>query len=147
MATVTPHTLRIHATRDLLAVATSIVLVATTGSLFLSLHWSLQPCVLCWYQRLLIYPLIPILGFAIYDDRPGVCRHLLLFGGSGLAISTYHSWLQLGDATQVCSVGSGCAAVQYRVAPLGLTTPNLALIAFSALFVIGGVLWHHSTAT
>ncbi|KAA9396779.1 disulfide bond formation protein B [Haloarcula sp. CBA1130] len=111
----------------LLAAATVVAAVATAGSLYLSLGLGLTPCRICWYQRILMYPLVVVLGVAAVEDRPGVVRTALPLSVPGAAIAAYHSWLQVSQTT--CGLGAiSCAQVQYRV--LGLTVPNLSLVAF-----------------
>lgn len=113
-------------TGPLLAVGTLVAAVATTGSLYLSVGLGLVPCELCWYQRILMYPLVVVLGVALVERRPGVYRTVLPLSTLGTALAAYHSWLQLSAGAR-CSFG-GCAAVQLRV--VGLTVPNLSLVAF-----------------
>lgn len=126
--------------RKLLGIATVIALVATGGSLYLSEVMGLHPCPLCWYQRVLMYPLAVVFGVAAYEGRGEVYRTVLPLTLSGVAVAGYHSWLQAtSDGT--CSFGGGCAAVQYRLEPLGLTVPNLALVAFLLLTAVGVVCW------
>ncbi|MFC7134079.1 MULTISPECIES: disulfide bond formation protein B [Salinibaculum] len=129
--------------RWLLAGAAVVALVATAGSLFLSEVWGLYPCDLCWYQRILMYPLVVVLGVAAYETRPRVYRTVLPLSGVGLAVSTYHSWLQ-ATSDGSCGFGGGCAAIQYRLEPLGLTVPNLALVAFALVTAAGVVLWRRA---
>ncbi|MFU1780176.1 disulfide bond formation protein B [Haloarcula japonica] len=113
--------------RLLLAVATAVAAVATAGSLSLSLGLGLTPCRLCWYQRILMYPLVVVLGVAAAERRPGVIRTALPLAVPGAAIAGYHSWLQVSQTT--CGIGAvSCAQIQYRI--FGLTVPNLSLIAF-----------------
>ncbi|GCF14373.1 putative disulfide formation protein [Haloarcula mannanilytica] len=113
--------------RLFLAAATVVAAVATAGSLYLSLGLGLTPCRLCWYQRILMYPLVVVLGIAAVENRPGVVRTALPLAVPGTAIAAYHSWLQVSQTT--CGIGAiSCAQVQYRV--LGLTVPNLSLMAF-----------------
>ena len=40
------------------AVAWLQAVIATTGSLYFSEVMHLSPCTLCWYQRLMMYPLV-----------------------------------------------------------------------------------------
>ena len=110
----------------LLAVGTLVALVATAGSLYLSLGLGLVPCELCWYQRILMYPLVVVFGVALVERRLGVYRTVLPLSTLGTVLAAYHSWLQLSAGGR-CSFG-GCAAVQLRV--VGLTIPNLSLVAF-----------------
>ncbi|HET7323828.1 MAG TPA: disulfide bond formation protein B [Halococcus sp.] len=121
-------------TRLPLASGTLVAIVATAGSLYLSEILGLIPCELCWYQRILMYPLTVVLGVAALENRTGVYRTVLPLSILGAAIAAYHSWLQVSGASGTCSVGVGCAAVQYRF--LGLTVPNLSLIAFVLISLV-----------
>ena len=111
-----------------LAAGTLVAVVATTWSLYLSLGLGLVPCELCWYQRILMYPLTVILGVAALENRTRVYRTALPLSVLGAGIAAYHSWLQVSGGSGTCSIGGGCSAVQYRF--LGLSVPNLSLIAF-----------------
>lgn len=111
-----------------LAAGTLVAVVATAWSLYLSLGLGLVPCELCWYQRILMYPLTVILGVAALENRARVCRTALPLSVLGIGIAAYHSWLQISGGSGTCSIGGGCSAVQYQF--LGLSVPNLSLIAF-----------------
>ncbi|MFC6732021.1 MULTISPECIES: disulfide bond formation protein B [unclassified Haladaptatus] len=119
--------------KHLLAAATAVATVATVGSLYLSLGLGLVPCELCWYQRILMYPLVVILGVATLESRVEVFKMVLPLSVLGLGIAAYHSYIQLVPTAAVTSCsfdagGSSCSAVLFKVA--GLTVPNLSLIAF-----------------
>lgn len=123
-----------------LAAATIVAIVATAGSLYLSLGLGLIPCELCWYQRILMYPLVVVLGIATLENRMEVFRTALPLSVLGGGIAAYHSWLQISGSSGTCSLGGGCAAVQYRF--LGLTVPNLSLTAFVLISVaMLGIIW------
>ncbi|WP_136687681.1 disulfide bond formation protein B [Halorhabdus amylolytica] len=119
--------------RTWLAVATLIAVVATAGSLYLSLGLGLVPCRLCWYQRILMYPLVIVLGIASFENRRGVFRTALPLSTLGGGIAAYHSMLQVSAATGgACTLGGGgCGTIQLRV--LGLSIPNLSLLAFALI--------------
>ncbi|QGN07165.1 disulfide bond formation protein B [Halorhabdus sp. CBA1104] len=121
--------------RPLLLFATLVALVATTGSLYLSLGLGLVPCRLCWYQRILMYPLVVVLGMAVVDGRRAVYRTVLPLSVAGGAIAAYHSLLQLSAATgSQCTLGGGgCGTVLYEI--YGFSIPNLSLIAFVLITV------------
>lgn len=122
-------------TRLFLGAATLIALVATASSLYLSLGIGLTPCHLCWYQRILMYPLVIILGVAAYERRETVWRVALPLSIIGFSIASYHSYLQF--STGACSFG-GCSAVLYTVA--GFSIPNLSAIAFASIILALGAL-------
>jgi len=121
--------------RTLLAVGTLVALAATAGSLFLSIGLGLLPCRLCWYQRILMYPLVVVLGVAALEERPAVARTALPLSVLGLGVATYHSFLQVAAGPSQCFAG-GCGTVQFRL--VGLTVPNLSLVAF--LLITGALL-------
>lgn len=110
-----------------LAAGVLVAVSATSGSLWFQYGLGLVPCDLCWYQRVLMYPLVAVLGVGFLEERPAVSRTVLALSLPGVAVAGYHSWLQATAST--CQVGAGCGAVLWR-GPLGLTIPNLALLAF-----------------
>lgn len=109
-----------------------MALVATAGSLFFSEVMDLPPCVLCWYQRIAMYPLVLIigLGIATRDTRWKIYALPLAF--AGLAISIYHNLLYYGlipESITPCREGISCTTVQIEW--LGfITIPLMALTAF-----------------
>ncbi|MDZ5812851.1 disulfide bond formation protein B [Halorubrum sp. AD140] len=122
-----------------LSAATLVATVATAGSLWFSLGLGLTPCDLCWYQRILMYPLVAVLGVATLERRPAVSRTALPLVGLGVGLSAYHSYLQA--TTTACALGGPCAAVQWQSPGLGLTIPNLSLVAFGLLAALLVGMW------
>jgi len=119
-------------TRSLLALGTLVAAVGTAGSLYFSLGLGLVPCELCWYQRILLYPLAVVLGVATLDDRPRVARTVLPLSGLGVVVAAYHVLLQLRPTLEAtCSVGGGCSSILYPMAGGLLTIPRLSLAAFA----------------
>lgn len=122
--------------RRLLTAATIVAIVATLGSLYFSEIANLVPCELCWYQRILMYPLVPILGVAAYEDRPRVWLTALPLSVLGIGVAGYHSFLQESSGSGLtCTVG-GCGSVQWEYAIF--TIPRLSLIAF--ILITGALL-------
>lgn len=122
-----------------------IALVATVGSLFFSEVMNLPPCVLCWYQRIAMYPLVLIIGAGILmrdDHRMKIYALPLAF--SGLAISIYHNLLYYGilpESIAPCTEGVSCTSRQIEW--LGfITIPLMALVAFIAVNLC---LWFYQT--
>lgn len=107
-------------------------LVATAGSLFFSEVMELPPCVLCWYQRIAMYPLVLIVGtgIALRDARWKMYSLPLML--AGLAVSVYHNLLYYGvipESITPCKQGISCTTVQIEW--LGfITIPLMALLAF-----------------
>ena len=109
-----------------------IALVATVGSLFFSEVMELPPCVLCWYQRIAMYPLVLVIGAGIVTRDARVKSYALPLALGGLAISIYHNLLYYGiipESVAPCKQGISCTTAQIEW--LGfITIPLLALTAF-----------------
>ena len=127
----------------LLVLFTLVASVATVGSLYFSLGLGLVPCELCWYQRVLMYPLVVVGGVATLERRFAVWKTTLPLSLGGVAVAAYHVFLQVTPAAAgSCSIGGGCAAVQYPMLGGLLTIPRLALVAFALLSAFGlGLAW------
>ena len=109
-----------------------ISLVATVGSLFFSEVMNLPPCVLCWYQRIAMYPLVLIIGVGIISRDSRMKSYALPLALTGLAISVYHNLLYYGlipESIPPCTQGISCTSRQIEL--LGfITIPLMALTAF-----------------
>ena len=109
-----------------------IALTATVGSLFFSEVMNLPPCVLCWYQRIAMYPLVLIIGVGIVLRDKRLKSYALPISLIGLAISIYHNALYYGlipESITPCTEGVSCTSRQIEW--LGfITIPLLALTAF-----------------
>ncbi len=112
-----------------------IALFSMVGSLFFSEVMELPPCVLCWYQRIAVYPLVLIIGIGIILRDLRMKTYSLPFAVIGLAISVYHNLLYYGfipEAITPCTEGVPCNAVQIEL--LGfITIPLMGLISFIML--------------
>ena len=121
-------------------VATVVAAIATAGSLYLSEVARLEPCALCWYQRIAMYPLVLLLGMAAVRRDAAIRPYVLALAGIGAVISAYHVAVQRlpGLPSGSCSVSAPCSAIQVEV--LGFVTiPVLALVAFATIFVLASL--------
>lgn len=114
-----------------------VAVIATLGSLYFSEIRGFVPCTLCWYQRVLMYPLVILLGIASYRQDAGVKRYALPLSVLGIGFSGYHvleqnvSWI--GSAA-LCRAGVPCGAKYINW--LGfISIPVLALAAFTVITV------------
>ncbi|RST59154.1 disulfide bond formation protein B [Siminovitchia terrae] len=118
--------------------AWAISVVATLGSLYFSEIKQFEPCELCWYQRILMYPLTILLGIASVKKNYGIALYSAVFSGIGFCLSFYHYLIQ-----KVPFFTSGAPACG-RVPCTGqyinwfgfVTIPFLALIAFILILAI-----------
>ncbi len=116
-----------------------IALVSTLGALFLGEVMGRTPCVLCWYQRIAMFPLAVVLGIACYLSDLNVRRYALPLAIGGGAIALWHSLLFAGfisEAIQPCTqTGPSCSGedqVLFGYLPL----PYLSLAAFGLISLL-----------
>jgi disulfide bond formation protein DsbB len=108
-----------------------IAAVATAGSLFFSRELGWLPCELCWYQRILMYPLVAVIAVASLLRSPHLAGYALPFTLSGAAVALYHDLLIKTDwfPPAPCRAGVPCN-VDYLNLFNVVTIPFLALTAF-----------------
>lgn len=121
--------------KNILYIAWLQALVATLGSLYFSEIAHLVPCVLCWYQRICMYPLVVILTVGILRKDKSVPYYVLPLSLIGLSIAGYHYLLQMGvipESAAPCVAGISCASrlVQWYGF---ITIPFLSLVAFAVI--------------
>lgn len=119
----------------LLVLAWLVSVVATAGALFIGEVMGMTPCVLCWYQRIVMFPLAVVLGIACYsDDRRGAVYALpLAFGG--VALAGYHTMLVAGVVPKAwvpCGAGVSCSDQKLEILN-GIQIPWLSLSAFGLI--------------
>jgi disulfide bond formation protein DsbB len=109
-----------------------VALIAMGGSLYFSEVAKFIPCELCWYQRILMYPLAVILGIASYRDDRSIIPYSITLSLGGTALSAFHYLLQKVPGLEglaPCRKGIPCD-VEY-INWLGfITIPLLAFVAF-----------------
>jgi disulfide bond formation protein DsbB len=124
--------------------ATSII--AMFGSLYFSEIRQYEPCLLCWYQRILMYPFALILGIAVVRKDYKISFYTMIMAAIGGLISLYHYSLQkvpfMADNAVTC--GRVPCTGQY-INWLGfITIPFLALTAFIIIFSLSLLIWKKS---
>lgn len=118
-----------------LSAAFLIALTATLGALFIGEVLGQMPCTLCWYQRIAMFPLVPILGLSIWRGDRLARVYALPFGIAGLALAAWHSGLYAGllpaPVVPCTENGPSCSGPAQVI--LGLPIPYLSLAAFAAI--------------
>jgi disulfide bond formation protein DsbB len=112
-----------------------MALLATVGSLFFSEVMGLPPCVLCWYQRVAMYPLVLIIATGIIARDRRVRAYALPLCLAGLAVAVYHNLLYYGvipETLTPCSEGASCTERQIEWFGF-VTIPLMGLAAFVAV--------------
>ncbi len=112
-----------------------VALVATLGSLTYSDILGYEPCKLCWYQRIFMYSLVPLLGMAIWRKDRSFLPYAIMMSIVGGLIAVYHYTVQLGFVPAPCSV-SGYSVSCAKVFVLRFGYITIPVMAFSAFLLI-----------
>lgn len=123
-------------------------LVATLGSLYFSEIAKFTPCVLCWYQRIAMYPLVAIIlvGMLLKDKR--LPLYVLPVALIGWGISIYHNLLYykiLPESIAPCVNGVSCTTKFFAWFGF-ITIPFLSLTAFTVIIACMIIYWRVNKA-
>ena len=120
--------------RALLGLAWVVALAATAGSLYFSNVAGFAPCVLCWWQRIAMYPLVLVLGVATLSGDARAWRYAVPLTVAGFAIALYHITLQHQPALDVGACAADVPCTVRYVSVLGyVTIPGMAGASFLAV--------------
>jgi len=112
-----------------------VALLSTLGSLFFSEVMGLTPCILCWYQRILMFPLAMILLVGLFPLDKNIIKYALPFAVLGVLFTLYHLALFYGfvpEGLKPCSQGIPCdddSMILFGFLPI----PWLSLAAFGGI--------------
>ncbi len=120
-------------------------LLSMLGSLYFSEVAKYVPCELCWYQRILTYPQVALLGLALAKKNRDVFLQIMILCGLGLVISIYHVYLQSGGTALVpcttTALAVPCGVKNFQEFGY-VTIPIMSLTAYVMLMV--AVVFHRS---
>lgn len=120
-----------------LFISWTISLAATLSALFIGEVMGQTPCVLCWYQRIFMFPLALLLAIASFRSDGGIWRYTLPLAALGWTVAAYHVLVYSEAIPQPitpCSAEFSCsgdAMVLFGSIPI----PVLSLLSFSAILV------------
>ena len=113
-----------------------IALAATLGALFIGEVMGQTPCVLCWHQRIFMFPLAVILAVACFRSDSGIWRYALPLAVIGWGIALFHMLQYVGlipAALTPCSAGGPSCSGEGMAILGGLPIPALSLTAFTMI--------------
>lgn len=112
--------------------------VSTLGALFFGEVMQIPPCVLCWYQRICMFPLVLILPAGLFPLDLKVVRYALPLAAIGWLFAAFHVLLVAGvipESMKPCTEGVPCS--QQFITWFGFVTiPLLAAVAFSIIIAL-----------
>lgn len=118
--------------------AWATAVIAMAGSLYFSEIRGYEPCELCWYQRILMYPLVIVLGIASVKKDAAQWLYVLPISLIGVGVSLYHYLIQktafFAESSPSC--GRVPCTGEYINAFGFITIPFLALTGFTIISVL-----------
>ena len=109
--------------------------VSAMGSIFFSYIMGFAPCVLCWYQRIFLFPLVIILAVGLFPFDKSAVKYALPLAIAGWLTAFYHNLLYAGiipETIQPCSQGVSCTEEYIDLFGF-LSIPMLSLLSFSII--------------
>ncbi|CAM3509424.1 disulfide oxidoreductase [Aeromicrobium ponti] len=131
---------------NLLFTAWAVSILAMFGSLYFSEIREYEPCELCWYQRIMMYPLAVILGLAVIKKDYRISLYTMVLSAVGAGTSIYHYSIQKISfmAEHAATCGRVPCTGQYINWFGFISIPFLALIAFIIIFICSYLVWKNS---
>lgn len=115
-----------------------VATISTLGAIFLGEVMGLTPCILCWYQRICMFPLVLILGAGLFPIDTRVVRYALPLSLAGLGIAGFHLLVSEGVISEEltpCTQGVPCSPQLIEWFGF-LTIPMLSVAAFAVITAI-----------
>jgi disulfide bond formation protein DsbB len=119
-------------------IAWLVASVSTLSALFLGEIMGYTPCVLCWYQRIGMFPLVLILAAGLFPFDRKVVRYALPLALAGWLLAVFHWAVASGlvpESATPCNQGVPCSVE--LISWFGfLTLPLLSVLAFSTIIAL-----------
>ena len=116
-------------------IAFVVALVSTVGSLYYSHILGYAPCLLCWFQRIFMYPLVIICGIAMVTKERQIAKYVVSLAVIGLIFAVWHYIIQRFPLASICDIGGSCAR-QYTFAFGYITIAMMAITGFVAIILL-----------
>jgi len=115
-----------------------VAAVSMFGSLYFSESKGLEPCHLCWYQRIAMYSLAVVLLVGAIRRDHHVRWYAVPLAAIGLVISIYHRLIEAHpswEGSGVCSVAQPCSSPYFHVYDI-FTLAMMAMCGFAAILAL-----------
>ncbi len=116
-----------------------IAMVSMSGSLFYSEVAKYTPCLLCWWQRIFMYPQTLIIAMGIIKNDKNAADYSIGLSAVGAIIATYHYYIQLGGKSffSCAQIGFSSECSERFSLEFGyVSIPMMALSAFVAIMIL-----------
>lgn len=114
---------------------------ATAGSLYMSNIMGFEPCLLCWYQRIFMYPLVLLAGTSVLLRKDDLDEYAIPFIIIGGAIALYQMVLQVAGDILPSGCGNDVPCTLAYISELGYIT--IPVMAFTTFLTMGIIIWRY----
>ena len=126
--------------RNSLLLGFLVSLAAMGGSLFYSEVVGFPPCVLCWWQRVFIYPQAVLFALALWKRDLGVFLYSGTLSTMAGVVALYHSYVYWGGKSLLPCTALGGACDKIYVMEFGyITIPTMSLTVVLYLLLIAWI--------
>lgn len=120
-----------------------VAICATSGSLYFSEIKGFIPCDWCWYQRILMYPMVIVLGIATFKKDKNILSYIKPIAFLGLIIAAIHYLEQKVGLVSMIN-GKGCSSIvpcsgEYMNSLGFITIPLMSFVAFTIIFLLANI--------
>lgn len=114
-----------------------ISLFAVIISLFYSEIVGYEPCSLCWFQRVFIYPTAIISGIALWKKKDNIADYVLGLSAFGAVFAAYNHLIQVGFMPSVFCTASAVSCAKRYIFEFGFVTmPLMSFVLFAFLIAL-----------
>lgn len=120
--------------------------IASLGSIIFGELQHNFPCILCWVQRIFLFPLTYILGVAFIKKNAHIFPYVALLPLLGIFVSGYHIAVQeipSLEPVKICGMGPSCA-YKFDIGLGFVTIPMLACLCFVLIFFLLLLAYKHA---
>ncbi|MCR4279361.1 MAG: disulfide bond formation protein B [Candidatus Zambryskibacteria bacterium] len=123
-----------------LVIGLIIAISAVIGSLFYSEIVGFPPCVLCWWQRVFLYPQAALFALAVWKKDSGVFLYSGTLAVLAGIVALYHSYVYWGGKSLLPCTALGGACDKIYVMEFGyITIPTMSLTIVLYLLLLAWI--------
>ncbi len=114
----------------------ALSLLASVMTLVYSDYLGIEPCPLCWWQRVFLYPQVILLGMAAWKRDFYIADYVIVLSVFGAAVALYQHFLQMFPNSLPCPA-TGVSCAQRFLFEFGyITYPLMAFTLFAFLIIL-----------
>lgn len=125
--------------------------IGMTGSLYFSDFLQYAPCVLCWYQRITLYPIVAISLVSMWRNDWKAYTYILPLSIIGMLIAAYHTFIYYAvnwgfrpDLVIPCQQGVSCTSNYLELFGF-VSIPLMSFLAHLAITILMVLAWKVDT--